>query len=147
MSRITPFFGPISICSLSGDKDDVENYSLEDVQTDHTCGDSSCDRQRANAIIKMKSAIKQNPLGQPLPNLYETVRAEVAANLNSEERSQFLLAMGKFSDVASSLYSVQRSFVPENPKDQLELDTMSEWFNYCDGTEDDPPESIVFGHS
>ena len=54
----------------------------------------------------------------------------MVAKLTKEERSQFLVSMGSYNNLAKSLYNVQHSFVPENPKDQLELDTTSNWFLY-----------------
>ena len=48
------------------------------------------------------------------------------------------LGVGKFTDIATSLYSVRRSFVPKAP-----LDTVSDWFNYKDATDELPAESMI----
>ena len=58
-------------------------------------------------------------------------------------KGQFFISVGKFSDIATSLYSVQHSFVPQAPCDQLKLDTLSDWFNYQDETNDLPAESMI----
>ena len=57
----------------------------------------------------------------------------MVAKLTKEERFQFLVSMGSYNNLAKSLHNVQQSsqsFVPENPKDQLELDTTLNWFLY-----------------
>ena len=81
----------------------------------------------------MKDKIKENPMCQPIPDLSNFCEA-----LSPESKRQFLTSVGKFTDIATSLYSVQRSFVPKAPRDQLELDTFSDWFNYKDVTDELP---------
>ena len=49
------------------------------------------------------------------------------------------MADDSYNNLAKSLYNVQQRFVPENPKDQLELDTTSNWFLYGD----DSDETII----
>ena len=54
----------------------------------------------------IKDKIKENPMSQALPDLYSDTRNDFCKEMSPESKSQFLLAVGKFSDVASSLYNV-----------------------------------------
>ena len=114
-----------AIASLVGDPNNVKDYILEDISKTHTCVDSTVDRNKDKFKKKMKDKIKANPMSQPLPELYSDTRTEMCEALSPESKRQFLTSVGKFSDIATSLYSVQHSFVPPAPKNQLELDTLS----------------------
>ena len=82
-------------------------------------------------------------MSQALPDLYSDTRNDFCKEMSPESKSQFLLAVGKFFDMASSLYNVQHSFVPPAPKDQLDLETASDWFNYHDATHEIHAESMI----
>ena len=104
---------------VTGDHNEVDSYVLDNISTDHSCADSLTDRKKEECFRKMKNAIKENPMATTLPELHSTVRNEMAKDMNAEERRQFFQSVGKFTDIASSLYSVQHSLVPLEPQDQL----------------------------
>ena len=132
-----------AIATITEDHNLADNYILDQISTSHTCQDNMSDRNKDKFKKSMKDKIKANPMSQPIPELYSEVRNTFCKDMSPETKRQFLISVGKFSDIATSLYSVQHSFVPQAPRDQLELDTLSDWFNYQDETNDLPAESMI----
>ena len=99
---------------------------------------------RDDAIRIMKEEIMKNPAKVSVFDTWQTVQEEMTRGKSEDCKDAFLEKLGKFEDIAKSLYNIKRASFPSAPKDILDFDTTLPWFDYeSEFDVDEVPEKYV----
>jgi len=95
-----------AVAAIEGEISDPKSYTLVSIDEQHNCLDSSIDRMRKEAIRILK-----NPVKVCVFYTWQTVQNDMIRTVSHETKVLFLDKLGKFEDIAKSLYNIKRASI------------------------------------